>query len=189
MRHAARPTLGYALFPTALGSCAIAWGDQAITACTLPAADEAATAGAMQALAALPAPSVPPAWVAAVASAVADLLRGDSTAHDRLLPVPLDMARASPLQAAVWEATRRIPPGQTLEYGELATLLGRAGGARAVGQALGANPFAPIVPCHRVLARGHAGGGFSATGGLATKLWLLQTERARFGGPGLFDAH
>ncbi|MCL4185073.1 MAG: MGMT family protein, partial [Burkholderiaceae bacterium] len=60
--------------------------------------------------------------------------------------------------------------------------------ARAVGRALGRNPFAPVVPCHRVLAAGGKSGGFSAEGGVATKLRMLQIEGARFGAtPGLFD--
>jgi methylated-DNA-[protein]-cysteine S-methyltransferase len=73
-------------------------------------------------------------------------------------------------------------------YGEVAKLLGEPGAARAVGQALGSNPFAPVVPCHRVLAAGGRPGGFSAEGGASTKLRLLEIERARFGSErGLFD--
>ena len=78
-------------------------------------------------------------------------------------------------------------PGETMTYGEMARRLGEPGAARAVGQALGANPFAPVVPCHRILAAHSGGGGFSAPGGVATKLRMLQIEKARFGGPGLFD--
>jgi methylated-DNA-[protein]-cysteine S-methyltransferase len=61
--------------------------------------------------------------------------------------------------------------------------------ARAVGEALGRNPFAIVVPCHRVLAAGGKLGGFSANGGVVTKLRLLQIEGAQIGddGPGLFD--
>jgi methylated-DNA-[protein]-cysteine S-methyltransferase len=70
----------------------------------------------------------------------------------------------------------------------MAQALGDAGLARAVGQAMGHNPFAPIVPCHRVLAAGARSGGFSAGGGVATKLRMLQIEHARIGSePGLFD--
>ena len=76
-----------------------------------------------------------------------------------------------------------------MRYGELATLLGEPGSARAVGQALGHNPFAPVVPCHRILAAGGRSGGFSANGGVATKLRILQIERASVNGPGLFDDH
>ncbi|HEY8358038.1 MAG TPA: MGMT family protein, partial [Ramlibacter sp.] len=75
-----------------------------------------------------------------------------------------------------------------LTYGEVARRIGDPGAARAVGQALGSNPFAPVVPCHRVLAAGGRSGGFSAEGGAATKLRMLQMEQARFDGePGLFD--
>ena len=74
--------------------------------------------------------------------------------------------------------TRRIPPGQTRTYGQLATALGNKNSARAVGHALGLNPFAPLVPCHRVLAASGKLCGFSAHGGVATKLQMLQTEGA-----------
>ena len=88
----------------------------------------------------------------------------------------------------VYSVARAIPPGQTLNYGEVAARLGKPGAARAVGQALGSNPFAPVVPCHRILAAGKRAGGFSAGGGVATKLRMSQIEKAELGeGPGLFD--
>jgi methylated-DNA-[protein]-cysteine S-methyltransferase len=88
----------------------------------------------------------------------------------------------------VYAAARAIPPGRTLTYGEVAQQIGEPGAARAVGQALGHNPFAPVVPCHRILAAGNGGGGFSAEGGVATKLRMLQIEHARMGPqPSLFD--
>ena len=90
----------------------------------------------------------------------------------------------------VYAVARSIGPGCTLTYGEVASALGEAPqAARAVGQALGANPFPIIVPCHRVLAAGQRAGGFSAPGGTRTKLRLLEIEGAPLGGsPGLFDA-
>jgi len=88
----------------------------------------------------------------------------------------------------VYEITRAIPPGRTLTYGEVARRLGDPNAARAVGQALGHNPFAPVVPCHRVLAAHSGAGGFSAEGGVVTKLRMLQIEKAQMGSePGLFD--
>ena len=76
---------------------------------------------------------------------------------------------------------------QLLLHGALTRRVGEPGAARAVGQALGHNPFAPVVPCHRVLAAGGRSGGFSAEGGAMTKLRMLEIEKARFGGePGLF---
>ena len=74
--------------------------------------------------------------------------------------------------------TRAIPRGATRTYGEVAAELGDPGAARAVGQALGRNPFPIIVPCHRVLAAAGRPGGFSAHGGVATKLRLLAIEGA-----------
>ncbi len=84
---------------------------------------------------------------------------------------------------------RAIPAGETLTYGEVARRLGEPRSARTVGQALGANPFPVVVPCHRVLGSGGATGGFSARGGVTTKMRLLAIEQARIGGtPTLFDA-
>ena len=77
---------------------------------------------------------------------------------------------------------RTIPPGTTLSYGEVAAKLDAPGAARAVGQALGRNPFAIIVPCHRVLAAGGKVGGFSANGGITTKLRLLSLEASQTNG-------
>ena len=65
-----------------------------------------------------------------------------------------------------------------MSYGDVARQLGAPDSARAVGQALGRNPFPIVVPCHRVLAAGGRTGGFSATGGVDTKLRLLAIERA-----------
>src|SRR6201999_1110622 len=79
----------------------------------------------------------------------------------------------------VYALARRIPSGATLTYGEVATRIGSPGAARAVGQALGRNPFAIVVPCHRVLAAGGKLGGFTADGGVSTKLKMLTLEGAR----------
>jgi methylated-DNA-[protein]-cysteine S-methyltransferase len=108
--------------------------------------------------------------------------------HDALLDVELDMSGVPEFNQRVYEVTRAIAPGRTLTYGEVASRIGEPGAARAVGQALGHNPFAPVVPCHRVLAARSGPGGFSAEGGVATKLRMLQIEKARLGPePGLFD--
>lgn len=104
-----------------------------------------------------------------------------------LSAVRLDMDRVPAFHRDVYRLARDIAPGDTRTYGELARALGSPGAARAVGQAMGRNPFAPVVPCHRVVASGGTGG-FSAGGGVATKLRLLDIERR--GGPGplpLFD--
>jgi methylated-DNA-[protein]-cysteine S-methyltransferase len=79
-------------------------------------------------------------------------------------------------QLTVWEALRAIPWGEVRTYGEVAALLGRAGGARAVGGANHDNPIAILVPCHRVVQAGGALGGYA--GGLELKRWLLAHEAA-----------
>ncbi|MCL7743934.1 methylated-DNA--[protein]-cysteine S-methyltransferase [Guyparkeria hydrothermalis] len=80
----------------------------------------------------------------------------------------------TPFQRAVWSALCAIPPGKTVGYGELARRIGRPRAARAIGQAVGANPWAPLVPCHRVLAGDGSLGGYA--GGTAVKSALLALE-------------
>jgi len=82
----------------------------------------------------------------------------------------------SPLQRAVWDAMLAIPFGRYRTYGEVAAEVGAP--ARAVGGACGANPIPVIIPCHRILAAGGKLGGFSARGGVETKVWLLRHEGA-----------
>jgi O-6-methylguanine DNA methyltransferase len=89
----------------------------------------------------------------------------------------LDLASGTPFQQAVWSALRRIAPGATQSYAEIARAVGSPGAARAVGQACGANPIPLLVPCHRVLASGGQLGGFS--GGLDWKQKLLAREGCR----------
>jgi methylated-DNA-[protein]-cysteine S-methyltransferase len=87
----------------------------------------------------------------------------------------------------VYDVARTIRPGATISYGEIAARLGDPSLARDVAQALSQNPFPIIVPCHRVLAAGGKMGGFSAPGGVRTKLRLLSIEGAQYGEPTLFD--
>ena len=180
-------TLAYALFLTPLGYCGIAWSQQALTCVQLPEADEAGTRRRLARRYPELAEGQPPPFVQEAMGAVTALLEGHPPEPHDLTHLPLDMEGVPPFHQRVYELTRRIPPGETLTYGEVAQRLGEPGAARAVGQALGANPFAPVVPCHRVLGALTGTGGFSAHGGLQTKLKMLEIEGARFGGPGLFD--
>jgi methylated-DNA-[protein]-cysteine S-methyltransferase len=180
------PALAYSLFHTTIGDCAIAWSADAIVGVLLPSDDPAHTAPAMRRRFPAAAEAAAPQWVAAVTARVQEVLEGRSS--DDLADVPLDMRGVPEFNQRVYAIARAIAPGETLSYGEVAGRLGEPGAARAVGQALGHNPFAPIVPCHRVLAAGKRSGGFSAGGGVATKLRMLQIEGAQLGdGPGLFD--
>ena len=180
------PIRAFCLIDTPIGACAMAWGGDSIAGVLLPEDDPNQTGPRMRRRFPDAAEAVPPPWVLTVIERVQQLLDGRS--QDPLADVPLDMGRVPTFNRRVYEVARSILPGQTLSYGEVAARLGEPGAARAVGQALGHNPFAPIVPCHRVLAAGKRSGGFSAGGGVATKLRMLQIEQAQLGdGPGLFD--
>lgn len=181
------PTLAYTLFPTPLGACGIAWSEGALTGVNLPEQDEASTRLRMTRRFPDCTEGPAPFFVQDAIAAVTALLEGRPTEPRDLSHLVLDMEGIPPFRQRVYTLARRIPPGQTLTYGEVARQLGEPGAARAVGQALGANPFAPVVPCHRVLAAQGRSGGFSAHGGAITKLRLLQIEGSRFNGPGLFD--
>ena len=104
-----------------------------------------------------------------------------------LTHVTIDTDGVADFNRRVYAIARTIPPGATLSYGEIAERLGDRSLARDVGQALGQNPIPIIVPCHRVLAVGGKMGGFSAPGGVVTKLRLLTIEGAQPNGPTLFD--
>ena len=94
--------------------------------------------------------------------------------------VPIEIGRVPEFNARVYEIARAVPPGQTITYGEIAERLGDKLLARDVGAALGQNPWPIVVPCHRVTAAGGKPGGFSARGGVNTKLRLLTIEGAAF---------
>ena len=79
---------------------------------------------------------------------------------------------------AVWTACAEIPKGETRTYGWLAKRIGRPHAARAVGRALGANPFAPVIPCHRVIGSDGRMTGYSGAGGIRRKENLLRREGA-----------
>jgi methylated-DNA-[protein]-cysteine S-methyltransferase len=177
-------TSAFALFETAIGTCAVIWSDRGIAGVQLPERDERATRervrkrfpGALE--------SEPPAQVKQAIAGMTALLGGK--AHD-LESIHLDLESVSAFNRKVYAIARAIPSGETLTYGEVAERLGDKSLARAVGQALGENPVPLIVPCHRVLAAGGKAGGFSAPGGTITKLRLLTIEGAQPGGPTLFD--
>jgi methylated-DNA-[protein]-cysteine S-methyltransferase len=97
----------------------------------------------------------------------------------RTFDLALDPA-GTDFQLRAWNALRSIPFGQTMSYGEQAAELGEPGAARAVGAANGRNPLSIVVPCHRVIAASGALTGFA--GGLDTKAWLLEHERAVLAG-------
>jgi methylated-DNA-[protein]-cysteine S-methyltransferase len=177
----------YILFGTAIGACALIWEGDRIIGAQLPEHD-AETARRRLAKRAPDAEEngAPPVFIRTAMAEIVALLSGEPRDLSHL---PIDLARVPAFNRKVYEVALAIPPGETLTYGEVARRIGDPGAARAVGVALGRNPFAPIVPCHRILAAGGKTGGFSADGGVETKLKMLTIEKARTSAmPGLFDA-
>jgi methylated-DNA-[protein]-cysteine S-methyltransferase len=166
----------FTLFNSPIGTCAIAWSDYGVAGLQLPEASERATRARMQQRFPEASEAGATPIVRGHIDAVLALLAGQGGALER---IELDLEGVPPFHRLVYEAARTIPPGSTLSYGEIAERAGSPGAARAVGQALRKNPFAIIVPCHRVLAAGGKVGGFTANGGVETKRKLLALERAR----------
>jgi len=174
---------GFALFETAIGHCGIVWSERGIAGVQLPESGERETR--RRVLARFPAAraAVPPAHVRRTIDDIVALLGGE---RKELGQAILDSEAVPDFNRRVYDIARTIPPGGTLSYGAIAERLGDRNLARDVAQALGQNPFPIIVPCHRVMAAGGKTGGFSAPGGVRTKLRLLSIEGAQPGGPTLF---
>jgi len=154
--------------PTDLGPLGLRWGPAGVREVRWPGDPEAASwprwAGEG------------PRWLAEAVEALGRHLQGGG---EDLSGVPVDLSGLSDFTRAVLAEVRRIPPGQTRSYGEVAAALGRPRAARAVGQALARNPVPLLVPCHRVVSRQGRLGGFTAPGGAGLKRRLLELERAR----------
>ncbi len=166
---------GFSLFETPIGACGIAWRGDAIVGLQLPEAGEAAALARLRRRFPGLDEAKPPLAVQAAIARIAAFLGG---AKDDFGDLPLDLGGVGAFERAVYDAARAIPAGETLTYGALAARLGDPGQARAVGQALGRNPWPIVIPCHRVTAADGRMGGFSAPGGRATKLKLLEIEGA-----------
>jgi methylated-DNA-[protein]-cysteine S-methyltransferase len=176
--------MNFALFETAIGCCGIVWSARGIAGVQLPERGEAATRNRL--LRRFPAASeaAPAAGVQRVIDDIVALLGGE---RRDLGGVTIDIGAVPEFHQRVYEVARAIPAGATLSYGEIAERLGDRNLARDVAEALSQNPCPIIVPCHRVLAAGGKPGGFSAPGGVATKLRLLTIEGAQPDGPTLFE--
>lgn len=174
----------FALFETAIGCCGIVWSARGIAGVQLPEKSPYATHNRVLRRFPSAREAVPPADVQRAIDGICRLLRGEPVEFER---VALDSDGVPEFNRRVYEVARGIRPGATLTYGEIAERLGDRNLARDVAQALSQNPFPIIVPCHRVLAAGGKMGGFSAPGGVRTKLRLLSLEGAQYGEPMLFD--
>ena len=176
--------LSFAVFETAIGACAVVWSAGGVAGVQLPEASKAATKA--RALRRYPGAreAMPPLAVQDAIDGMTALLRGE---RRDLTSIVIDDGDVPEFNRRIYSIVRQIPPGATITYGEIAERLGDKTLARAVGQAMGENPTPIIMSCHRVLAAGGKTGGFSAPGGVVTKLQLLTIEGAQPGGPTLFE--
>jgi methylated-DNA-[protein]-cysteine S-methyltransferase len=157
----------HATFSTPFGLCAIAWSDLGITRFLLP--DPERRSGQTEA--------EPPTWVAEIIERIKRHLDGDVQDFS---DVPFDFTRVTDFIRTVLCATLSVKPGQTATYGDLAAAIGHSPAvSRAVGSALGGNPWPLLIPCHRIVAATGHMTGFSAPGGVATKVKLLALEGAQ----------
>jgi methylated-DNA-[protein]-cysteine S-methyltransferase len=164
----------YFIFETALGFSAIAWHEAGITRFQLPSST--AESAERNLLRRLPAaePGMPPQAIVEVVEAAKRYFHGEKVDFSS---VPLDLADQDEFFQQIYAHTRKVGWGETTTYGALAKEAG-AGRERArdVGQAMAKNPVPLLIPCHRVLAAGGKTGGFSAPGGVDTKLRMLTLE-------------
>jgi len=165
----------YALFETAIGVAGVAWNDAGLVACHLPERDRETARRSFLRRFPNAVEAAIPDYLAPTIDGIQALMRGEKA---DLTTAPLDLSQTPAFHAQVYEIARAIPPGETLTYGEIAVKLGDKLLARDVGAALGKNPWPIVVPCHRVTAAGGKPGGFSARGGVNTKLKLLGIEGA-----------
>jgi methylated-DNA-[protein]-cysteine S-methyltransferase len=156
------------VFSTALGACGVTWSPEGITDVSMPGSPALRGTDVDAAF------DVPDDVREAIAGIVA-LLAGE---RRDLRSVVLDQRGIDPFRRRVFAVTREVGPGETITYGEVARAVGSPDAARAVGAALGSNPYPIVVPCHRVLAADGALTGFSAPGGIATKRRMLEIEKA-----------
>jgi methylated-DNA-[protein]-cysteine S-methyltransferase len=175
----------FAIFDSAIGPCGIIWGERGITGVQLPMGNEEKTRKRILQRSGEVTEAPPPAEVQSAIEGMIELLAGKP---NDLLDVELDLDDVPEFNRGVYDIARKIPPGKTITYGDIAKQLGGVELSRDVGQALGRNPCPIVVPCHRVLAAGNKPGGFSANGGVVTKLKMLAIEGAAVNHtPSLFD--
>ena len=175
----------YALFDTPIGICGIEWGPRGINGLQLPMGSDEKTRARIRQRHGDISETTPTPEVQEAIARIVKLLAGE---RDDLRDIALDFDGVPEFNRGVYDIARTIPPGQTTTYGDIARRLGGLELSRDVGQALGRNPCPIVVPCHRVLAAGQKPGGFSAKGGIGTKLKMLAIEGAAVNHtPGLFD--
>ena len=172
-----RSAMPHTLFPTAFGTCGIAWDEAGVTGFQLPDSDVEDTERHLAKKAhSKPADEPRPEWLRRLIERVQAHLEGRVQDFS---DTPLDWSRVSDFQKAVYLHTQAIKPGYKRSYGEIAHAMALGNeAARAVGVALATNPWPLLVPCHRVVSASDKMTGFSGPGGVRTKTRLLALEGA-----------
>lgn len=185
-----RSERAYHLFETAFGTCAVVWSVGGLIRVRLPQQDARDLEQRLASNASSWERETPLPDIATTAiDAITRYLNGERL---DFRSVKLDWGSVPGYNARIYRALARVPYGATTTYGALAVEIGKPNAARAVGMAMGRNPWPIVIPCHRVLASGQQLGGFSAPGGVTTKIKLLRLEGSLPGSdaptlPGLFD--
>ena len=171
----------YLIFETASGFCGIGWSRGGITRLQLPARGAEATERNLRRRLPGAEPGIPTPQVLEAIASVKRHFEGEKIDFSGL---QLDLDGQDEFFKQIYAAARRVGWGQTTTYGTLAKELGVGPeAARDVGRAMANNPVPLIIPCHRVLAAGGKVGGFSAPGGSAAKIRMLELEGVHLGPP------
>ena len=165
-----RPVIHYCVIATPIGRVLVAATEAGLVRVSFRQREAAFAAGLRRRLSADVVRS--PARTARIVHQLRAYFAGERRAFD----LEIDLRGLTPFQRSVLRAAAEVPAGQVVSYGEIARRIGRPGGSRAVGQALGRNPVPIVIPCHRVIAAGGRLGGYG--GGLAIKRKLLRIEGA-----------
>jgi methylated-DNA-[protein]-cysteine S-methyltransferase len=164
----------YCLIDSAIGTMGLGWTERGVARFALPGRDRAAVEGLF-----LGPGAVAGRGDAALVAAIMAYGEGERV---QFADTPLDLDGISDFNRSVYEDILQLRWGETTTYGEIARRLGDLNLSRAVGKALGDNPIPLIIPCHRVLGANGLAGGFSAPGGVSSKMRMLALEKAAPGG-------
>ncbi len=160
----------YSVIDTAIGAMGLGWTERGVARFALPGADRCSTERRMAKGGAVP--GTPDAELVARIIAYAEGERVE------FADIPLDLGGVPDFNRLVYDDILKLRWGETTSYGDIARRLGDVNLSRAVGKALGDNPIPLIVPCHRVLGADGKAGGFSAPGGVSSKMRMLALEKA-----------
>ena len=168
----------YSIFKTKIGSCSLSFSDTKLLSFYLPHEDKNFLKSKFKASSLIYlSKDKEPEWVKTLISKVQEHFSGNLQDFKN---IPISLESCSDFTKSVYIAAKKIPAGSTCSYSELAKKINNPKSSRAVGTALGKNPFLLIVPCHRVITSAGKLGGFSAFGGIKTKQKILEIEGRNF---------